>query len=73
MSAGISLCLPAGPVSQAHFTSLALCIDAVEATGQVGASDLQRLHETLYALQTLTYLQRTCRRVRSSIKVFNSP
>jgi hypothetical protein len=40
-----------------------LVIDAVEATGQVGASDLLRLHETLYALQTLSYLQSTCKQV----------
>ncbi|CAL8470925.1 g10467 [Coccomyxa elongata] len=46
-----------GPVSGAHLVSLSLCVNAVEATGQVAVSDLQRLEETLYALRTLAYLQ----------------
>lgn len=54
----------AGPVSGAHLVSLSLCVDAVEATGQIGASDLQRLEETLYALRTLAYLQPNISQVR---------
>ena len=44
-------------------TALATCIDALEATGQVAAPDLDRLHDTLYALESLTYFQGNMARV----------
>lgn len=56
----------AGPVSGAHLVSLSLCVNAVEATGQVAVSDLQRLEETLYALRTLAYLQPNIRQVSTN-------
>ena len=37
--------------------ALGMSIDALEATEQVAAPDLERLHETLYALESLTYFQ----------------
>ena len=44
-------------------TALKTCIDALEATGQVAAPDLDRLHDTLYALESLTYFQENMARV----------
>ena len=44
-------------------TALETCIDALEATGQVAALDLDRLHDTLYALESLTYFQGNMTRV----------
>ena len=38
--------------------ALGMSIDALEATEQVAAPDLERLHDTLYALESLTYFQR---------------
>lgn len=55
-------------MSGAHLVSLGQCVDAVEATGQVGASDLQRLEETLYALRTLAYLQPNISQVSCLVK-----
>lgn len=40
-------------------------MNAVEATGQAAASDLERLEETLYALRTLAYLQPSISEVSS--------
>ena len=51
--------LCAGPVSCAHLTCLALCLDAVEATGQVAPADMARVAEMVAALRTLAYLQPT--------------
>ena len=38
--------------------ALRMSIDALEATEQVAAPDLERLHDTLYALESLSYFQR---------------
>lgn len=51
--------LYAGPVSCAHLTCLALCLDAVEATGQVAPTDMARVAEMVAALRKLAYLQPT--------------
>lgn len=53
------LTLRAGPVSCAHLACLALCLDAVEATGQVAPADVARVAEMVAALRTLAYLQPT--------------
>ena len=45
-------------------TALKTSIAALEATGQVAALDLERLHDTLYALESLAYLQGNMARVR---------
>lgn len=39
------------------FLALRMSIDALEATEQVAMPDLERLHNTLYALESLTYFQ----------------
>ena len=52
-----------GPVSAARFACLALCMDAVAATGQVPAAELARVGDMLSALRTLTYLQPTLEQV----------
>ena len=39
--------------------ALQTSIDALTATEQVALPDLERLHETLYALEGLTYFQKT--------------
>lgn len=39
--------------------ALQTSIDALTATEQVAMPDLDRLHETLYALEGLTYFQKT--------------
>ena len=44
-------------------TALETSIDALEASGQVAAPDLDRLHDTLYALESLTYFQGNMARV----------
>jgi hypothetical protein len=53
-----------GPVSAARFACLALCVDAVGATGQVPAPDLARVDDMLHALRTLAYLQPTVDQAR---------
>ena len=45
--------------------ALRMSIDALEATEQVAAPDLERLHDTLYALESLTYFQRNVAEVIS--------
>ena len=47
----------AGSVRRVFFVALGMSIDALEATEQVAAPDLERLHDTLYALESLTYFQ----------------
>ena len=53
----------AGPLRKMVCTALETSIDALEATGQVAAPDLDRLHDTLYALESLTYFQGNMARV----------
>ncbi len=48
------------------FLALRMSIDALEATEQVAAPDLERLHDTLYALESLTYFQRSLAEVTSA-------
>ena len=50
-------------------TALKTSVDALEATGQVAAPDLGRLHDTLYALESLTYFQGNMARVRGSVQL----
>lgn len=45
------------------FLALNTTIDALEATEQVPATDLERLRDTLYALESLTYFQKTLAQV----------
>ncbi len=47
----------AGSVRRVVFVALQTSIDALTATEQVALPDLERLHETLYALEGLTYFQ----------------
>ncbi len=61
---GVGLGCSTGPVSAARFACLALCVDAVGATGQVPAPDLARVDDMLHALRTLAYLQPTVDQAR---------
>ena len=50
--------MDAGSVRRVVFVALQTSIDALTATEQVAMPDLERLHETLYALEGLTYFQK---------------
>jgi len=49
--------------------ALRTSIDALEATEQVATPDLERLHDTLYALESLTYFQRNIAEVSLSLQL----
>lgn len=59
----------AGPVRKVVFVALRTSIDALEATEQVATPDLERLHDTLYALESLTYFQRNIAEVSLSLQL----
>jgi len=58
-------------VRKVVFVALRTSIDALEATEQVATPDLERLHDTLYALESLTYFQRNIAEVSLSLHPHN--
>ena len=63
--------IDAGSVRRVVFVALQTSIDALTATEQVAMLDLERLHETLYALEGLTYFQKTMAEVGDFSNVMN--